>query len=111
MKINLEKGKAEMLKLTRKDKRSLLEKEVHSLLTKLSTMDSASEEYGKVLRHLETLQTCLTDEKKVKSEYVISPDTIAIIAGNLLGIALILSFEKANVLTTKAIGFVLRGRV
>jgi hypothetical protein len=41
----------------------------------------------------------------------VSPDTIAVVAGNLLGIILILGYEKADVITTKALGFVLKGRV
>jgi hypothetical protein len=41
----------------------------------------------------------------------ISPDTKAVIAGNLLGIALIMGYERGHVITTKALGFILRGRV
>jgi hypothetical protein len=41
----------------------------------------------------------------------VSRDTVVIVAGNLLGIGLILGFERASVVTSKAMQFVLRGRV
>lgn len=40
----------------------------------------------------------------------VSPDTLILVAGNLLGIVLILNYEKANVLTSRAIGFVMKLR-
>ena len=36
----------------------------------------------------------------------LSPDTLATIAANLLGIALIVGYERANVMTSKATGFI-----
>ena len=41
----------------------------------------------------------------------ISPDTLVVVAGNLLGIVLILNYEKLNIVTSKALNFVIRGRV
>lgn len=40
----------------------------------------------------------------------ISKDTLAIIAGNLAGIVFILGFERANIVTSKAVGFVMKLR-
>lgn len=40
----------------------------------------------------------------------VSADTLAMIGGNLAGIALILGYERANVVTSKALGFVLKLR-
>ena len=40
----------------------------------------------------------------------VSPDTMAIVAGNLLGIALIVGHERMNVVTSKALGFVLKSK-
>jgi len=39
-----------------------------------------------------------------------SPDTLILVAGNILGIVLILQFERVNVITSRAIGFVLKLR-
>ena len=47
----------------------------------------------------------------LKTDWKISPDTVLIVGGNLLGIILILKHEQLDIITSKAIGFVLRGRV
>ncbi len=94
--------------IKRKDKRTELRKEIDESVQTLRTMDFG-EDYEKQLEIVERLNKIEIETKKVTIK--VSPDTIAIIAGNLLGIALILGFEKANVLTSKALGFVMRGRV
>lgn len=40
----------------------------------------------------------------------VSPDTMALIAANLAGIAVIIGYERINVITSKALGFVARTR-
>ena len=47
----------------------------------------------------------------MKPSWTLTPDTILIAVTNLAGIALILNFEKLDILRSKAIGFVLKGRV
>ena len=69
-------------------------------------MDAKTEEEIKtVIALMEKRQNLDKDKKKL------DPNTIAIIAANLLGIGLILSYEKLHVVTTKALGFVIKGRV
>lgn len=41
----------------------------------------------------------------------VTPDTLLIVAGNLAGILLILNFEKMDIVRSKAMSFVLKGRV
>lgn len=89
------------------ENRDALEKEIHSALDKMSTMDVSSKEYSDSVDNLNKL---LEAKEKGKSKSL-SPDTLAVIAGNLLGIILILNFEKLDVVTSKALGFVLKGRV
>jgi hypothetical protein len=50
-------------------------------------------------------------ELQEKSKTRVSPDTLLIVGGNLIGIVLILGYEHLHVVTSKALGFVLRGRV
>lgn len=95
-----------MLKLPEK-KKSKLDEEFDACLDEMSSVSTASEEYDKMVRNLERLHRLKMEEKCRK----VSPDTKAVIAGNLLGILLILGYEKANVITSKALGFVLKGRV
>jgi hypothetical protein len=40
----------------------------------------------------------------------VSPDTLMIVGGNILGIVLILHFERVNVVTSKALAFVMKLR-
>lgn len=96
-----------MGKTAKKDKRSYLEVEIDNVLKTMLTMDPASEDYKTMTENLERLYKL----KAIDSNKKVSADTMALIAGNLLGLVLIMSFEKTNVITTKALGFVLRGRV
>ena len=47
----------------------------------------------------------------VKPTWKITPDTLLVVGGNLMGILLILNFERMDIIRSKAIGFVLKGRV
>jgi len=47
----------------------------------------------------------------LKPTWTITPDTLLIAATNLVGIVLILNFEKLDIVRSKAMSFVLKGRV
>jgi hypothetical protein len=94
-------------KITKKDKRTNLEKEIDSVLYVMHTCYPDSDEYTTMSENLERLYKAKANEK----DRHVSPDTKLIVAGNLLGIALILWHEKADIITSKALGFVLKGRV
>ena len=94
-------------KIFKRDKRTNLEKEIDSVIQRMSKHQPDSAEYSAIAENIEKLYKARTYENVKR----VSPDTIAIIAGNLLGIVLILGYEKAGVITSKALGFVLRGRV
>lgn len=47
----------------------------------------------------------------LKIDWKVSPDTLLIVGANLLGIVLILYYEKLDIISTKALGFVIKGRV
>lgn len=49
--------------------------------------------------------------KKSKKRFKINYDTALMVFGNLAGIGMILYHEKAGILASKALGFVLRARV
>ena len=82
-----------------------LELETNELLRIMAITDRTSEKYEDLLCKLERLEK-LRDKKSK-----ISGDAKATIAGNLLGIGLILGYERANILMSKAVGFVIKGRV
>ncbi len=47
----------------------------------------------------------------LKPSWKFTPDTVLVVGGNLLGILLILNFEKLDIVRSKAISFVLKGKV
>jgi len=95
------------MKLFKKDKRTNLEREIDSVLAIMSVWTPKSKEYTTMVENLEKLYKMKTESRVQK----IKPDTIALLAGNLLGIVLILTYERTNVITTKALNFVTKGRV
>ena len=93
--------------ITKKDKRTDLEKEIHSVLCNMSTYSPDDEEYTVMSKNLETLYKAkaLEKDKGVKPEVIFNGVVF------LAGTALVLYFEKANVITSKAFGAVFKGRV
>lgn len=72
----------------------------------------AKELFDESVKHWGVLATSLQEYDKLnKSEWQVSPDTLLVVAGNLLGILLILTYEKADIITSKALNFILKGRV
>lgn len=71
-----------------------------------SIKDVDSEAYSKVLRNIERLQAL-----KKKDRKSLDPNSCLVVAGNLIGILLILGYEQKDFIRSKALGFVLRGRV
>jgi len=68
--------------------------------------------FNESVKHWEVLKHSLEEyDKLAKNNWKVSPDTLLVVAGNLLGIVLILTYEKANIITTKALNFILKGRV
>lgn len=98
------------MKITKKDKRTNLEKEIDAVICNLENLDEDSEEYNEVLSALERLAG-VHEKLNSRKANKLSPDTVAIVVGNLLGIILILKYEKLDIITTKALGFVIKGRV
>lgn len=57
-----------------------------------------SEEYPKLIANLEKLYKLRAEKKPSR----VSPDTLAIVMGNLLGILIIVAYEEKHVITSKA---------
>lgn len=72
----------------------------------LQNLDPNSEEYGVVLDRIARLEK-MKDARRRPS---ISPDTLVMAVTNLLGILLILNYERTDIVTTKALGFVSKAR-
>lgn len=83
-----------------------LEKAIDDVLTDMQGYTSETDEFAKAVDQLDKLYKL----KTIDSPERVSPDTLAIIAGNLVGIVLIVGYERANVVTSKALTFVLKAR-
>jgi hypothetical protein len=93
-----------MFKITGRDKRSDLEKGIDEKIQKLFEEAEKPEQLEEVLKLIKQRQG-LNEKKRP------SPDAWLTFAGSLAGICLILWHEKADVITSKAMGWVMRGRV
>lgn len=93
--------------LSRKKDPTPLESVTLKAIEALNDHSPKSDEYGVILDRVETLHAMHSAEQANAS---IPAETKATIAANLIGIAMILHFERANVVTSKALGFILRAR-
>ena len=89
-----------------KKEKTMLEKEIEAILLDMKDMDLDSDKYKLALNYLSILYEIKSTEKR----WNVSPDTMAVVVANLLGIILILKHEELNVITSKAMNFVLKGR-
>lgn len=91
-------------------KKSQQSRELETVITEttseLRNLSAETEEFDKVLNQLERLHALDTGNRKER----VSPDTLALVLGNLAGIGLIVGYERTHVVTSKALGFVLKLR-
>ena len=86
--------------------RQMLDEEIEAVLEELNNMAVNDDEYEIYLN----TYTRLVESREKQKRKLLSKENAPIIA-NLVGIAMILYHEKANVITSKALGFVTKGRV
>lgn len=80
---------------------------IKEVIEEMEVTGPALEEYDEMLRRLERL-TALRDGNKPQR---ISYDTLLVVGGNILGILIIVMYEKANVMTTKAFPHLLKTKL
>lgn len=88
-----------------KDK-TRLDLEIDQLVLSLKSHEKTSDEYGTVVDRLAKLSKIREESRPDRISYA----TLATIATNLIGIAMITRYERENVLTSKALGFIMRPR-
>ncbi|MET0786968.1 MAG: hypothetical protein ABWY25_09695 [Paenisporosarcina sp.] len=57
--------------------------------------------------HLERLMKMKAEERRNR----VSPDTMAIVGGNLLGILVIVAYEQKHVMVSRGLGLILKAKV
>ena len=81
---------------------------IDKILLEMQGKDADSEEFAKMANQLEKLHKMkMAERPDSKFDY----NTLIAVGGNLIGIVSILGFERAHVVTSKALGFVLKSRV
>lgn len=81
-----------------------LQQAIDRLYASMQLVDTGSQEYAKITDQLAKLYAL----KETNSKGSVSADTLLTVLGNLLGILVIVKYERANVITSKALGFVMR---
>jgi hypothetical protein len=85
--------------IKKKAVKTQLDHAIEQLELDLQMTDGDSKEYAKKVKNLERLYVL-----KIKSDRQgISPDTIVIVLGNLLGILIVVGYERAHVIGSRAI--------
>lgn len=81
------------------------EKAIAECYSALAGYDEDSKEYAKIVKRITELSALENTTKKSKIKLP-SPDAALTALTGLAGILLILNYERANVVTSKAMGFV-----
>lgn len=77
---------------------------IADLVSEMESMNGDTPEYAAMAKNLTELHKAKSQLKDRR----ISPDTLLIVGGNLVGILLILNFERAGVVASKALSFVMK---
>jgi hypothetical protein len=80
-----------------------LDEPIAKVLEELRQQDPNSKEFSTNISYLERL-TNLKVEVRLKRR--ISPDTLMIVAGNLLGILIIVAYEQNHAMTSKGLNYI-----
>jgi hypothetical protein len=96
-----------MFGIFRREEPSKYDAVIDAVISKLETYGTEDAEFADALDYLERL-TKIEDAKRQKRK--VSPDTMALVLGNLAGILLIVAYEQKHVMTTRAKEFMLRAK-
>ena len=91
---------------TRPKTKSKLQIEMDELVLALKYHERTSNQYHDIVEKLSKLHKIQQDNKPES----INPNTALTVAANLIGIAMILRHEHLNVVTSKALSFVIKPR-
>ena len=82
--------------------KSGLEKAIDEILLEMQGFTADSDEYSVMVDQLDKLYKL----KEIDKPCRVSPDTWAIVAGNIFGIAMIVGYERSNIVTSKALALI-----
>jgi hypothetical protein len=85
-----------------------LENAITLLVAQIADGQGETDEYTAMAGNLKTLMEARQIESDVDSKHDISVETIATVTANLVGIIMILNYERVNIVTSKALSFVIK---
>lgn len=91
---------------TKPNKRTISD-EVDRIVNELATMQADTQEYEAKVKQLRVL----CEARSMRADRLINTETLVTAGVNILGILLILNYENLHVVSSKALGFVLKGRM
>lgn len=86
-----------------------IEKAIAECYIQLATKQPDTKEYAKTLKQISELEKL--NNLKNKKTRLFTPDTLLIVGANIVGILLILNYEKADIVASKALGLVSKPRI
>ena len=90
------------------EKPSIYDEPIDKVLNEMRTYGPDAPEFEANLSHLERLSAL---KEKSKSIMRISPDTLALVAGNLIAVGIIVFVEQSRPMTSKGLNFVKPNRM
>jgi hypothetical protein len=84
---------------------SVVDPVIKEHLSAMAGMENGTAEYGRAASSLKALMEAKAAEPRPDK---VSANTWAIVGANIAGIVLILMSERANVITSKALGFIMK---
>jgi hypothetical protein len=100
----MEQQKGIMLRRFWKEEPSVLDEPIAKVLTEMNMYGPETEEFKTALEHVERLIKLKAEERPKR----VSQDTIWIVAGNLLGILVIVAYEQKHAMVSKGMGLLLK---
>ena len=85
------------------DKVTPVDEAIAELVVSMKSMNGDEEEYDDCMKQLERLHALKKDSKRR-----VSPDTLAMVIGNIIVVIIIVKFERGAVMVTKAKDYVQR---
>lgn len=86
------------------DERKPVDDQIDAVLKEMNAKGVLHEDYPRLMGYLERLGKL----KQAQKRQPISRDTILMVAGNLLGILLIVAYEQKHVMTSKGLNQIIR---
>lgn len=83
-----------------------MDEEIERLTRQLADMQPLSDDYSKILK----LISELTEARSKKNESAVSTDVLLTIGANIVGMLLVLNYERLNVISTKALTMVWKSK-